>query len=225
MSGCIVLVGVLLIVYCKCKKCKKTRASKKTIGAAPSPHKGNIVTCVSFSVTMSYFTVLSYPCPHCDELDEGIIKAGGYAIQKLPKNRSTGSYKEECKFSSEENVPVIVCGRPECQAQSWLESSPMPENYNILQLHVAGDGDETPVQCNQRVKVISCPSPDDGPPVTEVLQWLNNVSRRGSITSLDGQVKEIRKGVNVLQKLVMERTSEIIEKQDQTNTTINALRK
>ena len=172
--------------------------------------------------------MLSYSCPHCDELDND-IKASGYAIQKLPKNQSTDSYKKDtCKVLSDENVPVIVCGHPECQARHWLESSPMPENQNILQLNMAGDGDETPVQCNQRVRVINCAGLDDGVRVKEVLQWLNNVSRRGSITSIDERglkLNEIHKGMNELQKLVVERTSEIIEKQDQTNTGIDALRK
>lgn len=173
------------------------------------------------------FTVLSFSCPHCDELDKD-IKASGYAIQKLPKNQFNDSYKKECKVLSDENVPVIVCGNPECQAQHWLESSRMPENWrNILQLRVAGDGDETPVQPNQRVKVISCAGPDDRAPVKEVLHWLNNVSQRGSITSIDERelkLNEIHQDVNKLHKLVVQRADEISEKQDQTNTGIDMLR-
>ena len=50
VSGCIALFGVLLVVYCKCKK---TRVSKKSVGAtAAVPHKGNIVMCRSPDVTM-----------------------------------------------------------------------------------------------------------------------------------------------------------------------------
>ena len=175
--------------------------------------------------------MLSYSCRHCDELDKE-IRASGYDIQKLSKNQSTGANtKDTCKVSLDENVPVIVCGHPECRAQHWLESSPMPENRNILQLYVAGDGDETPVQSNQRVKVISCADSDDGVPVNEVLHWLKSVSRRGSITSIDGQVlklHELSKGVTELNrnvKLVAERTGEMLEKQDQTNTGIEMLRK
>ena len=175
------------------------------------------------------FTVLSFSCPHCDELDKE-IKASGYAIQKLPKSQSTDAYKKDVyKVSMDENVPVIVCSRPECQAWNWLENSPMPENWNILKLHVADDGDESPVQPNQGVKVISCAGQDYG--VKEVLDWLKSVSRRGSLTSIDGQglkLNELHRDVTKLNKnvkLVVERTSEILEKQDQTNTGIDALRK
>ena len=172
--------------------------------------------------------MLSYSCRHCDKLD-GKIKASGYDIQKLSKNQPiTDAYeKDTCK---DENVPVIVCDHPRCQ-EHWLESSPMPENWNVLQLHVAGDGDgdETPVQSNQRVKVISCADSDDGVPVNEVLHWLESVSWRGSITSIDGQgqkLHELTKGVIELNKnvkLVAERTGEMLEKQDQTNTGIEML--
>ena len=163
--------------------------------------------------------MLSYSCPHCDQLDQE-IKANGYSVWKLPKNQPTDVYKKDtCK---DKKIPVIMCGHRECQASSWLESSPVPENWNILQLHVADDSDEIPVQSNQRVKVISYGGPDDGVPMNEVLDWLNSVSRRGSITSIDSlKLDKISKGVEI----ICERTSEILDKQDQTNTSISAMRK
>ena len=157
--------------------------------------------------------MLSYSCPHCDKLDQQ-IKDKGYTVHKLPNKQLTDAYKKEASLSK--SVPVIVCGYPECKVScSLLESSPVPENWNVLRLNLTSD--ENPD--NERL-TMNCTDLGKEIPITEVLEWLDRVSRRGSITSTDGNMLgEIDKNV----KILVDRTEAILEKQDQANTSLSAI--
>lgn len=219
IGALIALVGILGFVYWRHKKTKHPQVAMKDIEmAALNAYKGKALSCVTH-LTLYFIlsAVLSYSCPHCDKLDQQ-IKGKGYMIQKLPDKQLTNVYKEEISMSK--SVPVIVCGHPDCKVScSLLESSPIPENWNILQLY--HNGDESPPQSNERLKVIDCTDLDEGIPTAEILEWLDSVSRRGSITSTDGRLLELGKDV----KTLVDRTEEILEKQDQANTSLSALRK
>lgn len=142
----------------------------------------------------------------------------GYTIQKLPNKQLTEAYY---KKEMSKSVPVIVCGYPECKVScSVLERSPVPENWKVLRLNLTSD--ENPAQCNnERLTTINCTDLDKGIPIAKVLEWLDNVSRRGSITSTDERLGTLDKNV----KLLVDRTEAILERQDQANTSLSALRK
>lgn len=182
--------------------------------------KVKIAICVNYLMLCVVSAVLSYSCPHCDKLDEQ-IKDQGYDVQKLPKQQVTDTTEETHQFPPDESVPVIVCGHPECKISSdILESSPVPENWKILQLQQQTPIGENPTQSNKRVTVLNCSNLDEGIPVDKVLNWLNNISRRGTIVSTNGeQLNEMGKDILKL----VERTDEILEKQDQANTSLSAL--
>ena len=171
---------------------------------------------------------MSYSCQHCDQFDQ-IIKSSGYVVEKLPKNLSNSKGKH--KVSLDKNLPVILCGYPECQAQCRLESSLFPENILQLRDDESGDGDENYLQSNQYVTVNSCAGQAQ---IDEVLQWLNRISgsdtlpqrsntsysriislsRKNSITSMNNNVK-----------LLVEKTERMIERQEQALSDISVLRK
>ena len=178
---------------------------------------------------ITFHIVLSYSCQHCNQFDQE-IKAKGYVIQKVSQNQSTGKDKDKRKISLDDNIPVIWCGYPECQAQHcWPEGLPVPEN--VLQLQDDTDGDNH-LQSNQKVKLISASQA----PINEVLRWLDNVSYKGidarscsSSTSYSRRDSLSRKdsinSANINFQILIDKADQMLENQDQMKTGLQALRK
>ena len=148
-------------------------------------------------------TVLSSSCCHCSKLDQK-LKDKGYNIKMLSEEQLNENIR-----TSLNGVPLITC---ECQVScQLLESLPEVEKQNVVQLYTNTGN----------------PLDDNGPAVDEVLNWLKTKSlRRCSITSEDGQalkLNEIHRDVKRIKDVLDEKTEDILEKQEQTHTTLSAI--
>lgn len=124
-------------------------------------------TCKSSHLLLSIALVSfhCFSCPHCDN-----IKHHFYEVKNALNE--TGTNTNLLRASLDQGNLLIMCSCSECEipreVTQLLESSHIPDGWNILQLQHTSNGSS-----NGRVKVIDYTEWDNGRTVREVLEWLD----------------------------------------------------